>query len=303
MRPMGPAFAMQDIRSESDALGIARQQGLRARDQRRRAILTRTVQLDVIPQLVAARAAAIAPAVALAAAPAAALVAASAPALVIAPAHVAELAELVLGHGESAAVAYVEAMRGNGAGTEALYLDLLAPVARRLGVMWEEDTCDFTEVTVGLWRLQTAMRELSPSFQDQRTSRTDGPRVLLVPLPGESHTFGLSMVYEFFRRAGWNAWSGPVGDSAELAWMVGRERVDVVGFSLSCDERLETVYSEIRAVRRASLNPGLAVMVGGPPFVGNPQLAVQLGADGTATDGRQAVAQAQALVEDIRARE
>lgn len=292
---MGPAFAMQDVRSENDALGIARQQGLRARDQRRRAILTRTVQLDVIPRLVAARAGTITPATA--------LVAATPPALVIAPAHVAELVELVLARGESAAVAYVESMRGNGAGAEALYLDLLAPVARRLGVMWEEDTCDFTEVTVGLWRLQAAMRELSPSFLDQRTSRTDGPRILLVPPPGESHTFGLSMVYEFFRRAGWNAWSGPVADSAELAWMVGREWVDVVGFSLSCDERLETIYSEIRAVRRASLNPGLAVMVGGPPFVGNPLLAAQLGADGTATDGRQAVAQAQALVEDIRARE
>ena len=286
MRPMGSAIAMHEFRSEGDALGIARQQGLRARDQRRRAILTRTVQLDVIPRLVVAHAG----------------VAAPPPALVVAPAHVLELVELVLARGESAAIAYVEAMRGNGAGAEAIYLDLLAPAARRLGVMWEEDTCDFTEVTVGLWRLQTAMRELSPSFLDQRTGRTDGPRILLVPLPGESHTFGLSMVYEFFRRAGWNAWSGPVRDSAELAMLVGRERVDVVGFSLSCDERLETVYSEIRAVRRASLNPGLSVMVGGPPFVGNPLLAAQLGADGTATDGQQAVAQAQALVEDSRAR-
>ncbi len=289
---MGSAFAIQDVRSENDALGIARQQGLRARDQRRRAILTRTVQLDVIPRLVVAHASAITPARAV-----------PPPALAVAPAHVEELVELVLARGESAAVAYVESMRGNGAGAEALYLDLLAPAACRLGVMWNEDLCDFTEVTVGLWRLQSAMRELSPSFLDQRTGHAAGPRILLVPLPGESHTFGLSMVYEFFRRAGWNAWSGPVGDSAELAGMVGREHVDVVGFSLACDERLEAVYSEIRAVRRASLNPGLAVMVGGPPFIGNPLLAAQLGADGTATDGRQAVAQAQALVEDNRARE
>ena len=84
--------------------------------------------------------------------------------------------------------------------------------------------------------------------------------------------------------------------------MVQAERVDVVGFSLACDERLETVYQEIRGVRRASRNPGLSVMVGGPPFVANPLLAAELGADGTATDGRQAVAQAQALVEDSRAR-
>ena len=286
MRTMGQLLAAQDYQSEADALGVARLQGLRARDQRRRAILTRTVQLDVIPRLLTAYNAP-APIV---------------PALVVDPTHVAELVGLVLGRGEPAAIAYVEAMRERGAGAEAIYLDLLAPAARRLGVMWEEDTCDFTEVTVGLWRLQNAMRELSPSFLDQRTSRTDGPRILLVPLPGESHTFGLSMVHEFFRRAGWNAWSGPIESSAELAAMVQAERVDVVGFSLACDERLETVYQEIRNIRRASRNPGLNVMVGGPPFVANPLLAAELGADGTATDGRQAVAQAQALVEDSRAR-
>ena len=286
MRHMGQQFALQDYRSEGEAVGYARQQGLRARDQRRRTILTRTVQLDVIPRLLVAHNAQLQ----------------TPPALDVSPAHVAELVGLVLARGEPAAIAFVESIRAQGAGAEAIYLDLLAPAARRLGVMWEEDACDFTEVTVGLWRLQSAMRELSPSFLDQPTQRTDGPRILLVPLPGESHTFGLSMVYEFFRRAGWNAWSGPVADSADLAAMVRAAHVDVVGFSLSCDERLETVYSEIRAVRRASRNPRLSVMVGGPPFAINPLLAAQLGADGTATDGRQAVAQAQALVEDSRAR-
>ena len=286
MRPMGQAFAIQEARSEVEAYGATRQQAQRAREQRRRAILTRTMQLDVIPRLVIAHAAAAVPP----------------PPLVVLPSHVAELVQLVLAGAEPAAVAFVEAMRDGGATPESLFLDLLAPAARRLGTMWDEDLCDFTEVTVGLWRLQSAMRELSPSSLDRPAVRTGRPRILLVPLPGESHSFGLSMVHEFFRRAGWNAWSGPVADSAELAALVGREHVDVVGFSLSCDERLETAYSEIRAVRRASLNPGLAVMVGGPPFVGNPLLAAQLGADGTATDGRQAVAQAQALVEDSRAR-
>ncbi len=286
MRTMGQLLAAQDYRSEADALGVTRLQGLRARDQRRRAILTRTVQLDVIPRLLTAYNTP-APVV---------------PALVVDPTHVAELVGLVLGRGEPAVIAYVEAMRERGAGAEAIYLDLLAPAAVRLGVLWDEDACDFTEVTVGLWRLQNAMRELSPSFLDRPTGRSDGPRILLVPLPGESHSFGLSMVHEFFRRAGWNAWSGPVESSAEMAAMVRAEHVDVVGFSLACDERLETVYQEIRSVRRASRNPGLSVMVGGPPFVANPLLAAELGADGTATDGRQAVAQAQALVEDSRAR-
>lgn len=293
--PMGQQLAMQDYRTEADAMGAARRQvawsratqheGSRAtqhESRRRQAILTRTVELEVIPRLLRAHAPKVVPAVA---------------PLLVTAAHVADLVGLVLARGEPAAVAFVEAMHDQGAAAESLYLDLLAPAARRLGEMWDNDICDFTEVTIGLWRLQNAMRELSPSFLPSPELRTDGPRVLLVPLPGEMHTFGLSMVYEFFRRAGWNAWSGPVAGSADLRAMVRREWVEVVGFSLACDEKLDVVQAEIRSVRRASQNPALGILVGGPGFTANPLLAAQVGADGTAIDGRQAVLQAQALVD------
>lgn len=287
---MGHPFAIQDYRTEADALGAARQQSTRLHsarqgDERRRVILTRTVELDVIPRLLIAHPTPMA------------LPAPTAADLLVTAVHVADLVALVLSRGEPEAVAFVEAMHDQGAAPEALYLDLLAPAARRLGEMWENDTCDFTEVTIGLWRLQNAMRELSPSFLRAADTRTNGPRVLLVPLPGEDHTFGLSMVYEFFRRAGWNAWSGPVESSADLRSLVRREWVEVIGFSLACDEKLDVARSEIRAVRRASMNPGLGVLVGGPGFTANPGLAAEVGADGTATDGRQAVLQAQALVD------
>ncbi len=289
---MGHPLAIQDFRTEADALSAAHMQSVRLHparqdaarhgDERRRSILTRTVELDVIPRLLIAHP--------LPAAPAAA-------GLLVTAVHVADLVGLVLSRGEPEAVAFVAAMHEGGAAADSLYLDLLAPAARRLGEMWEDDTCDFTDVTIGLWRLQNAMRELSPSFLRSANARTNGPRVLLVPLPGEDHTFGLSMVYEFFRRAGWNAWCGPVESSAELRGMVKHEWVEVIGFSLACDEKLDAVRSEIRSVRRASMNPGLAVLVGGPGFTANPALAGEVGADGTATDGRQAVLQAQALVD------
>ncbi len=289
---MGHPLAIQDFRTEADALGAvhgqsmrqhpARQDPSRQDGERRRAILTRTVELDVIPRLLVAHPRPAAPAGA---------------GLLVTAVHVADLVGLVLSRGEPEAVAFVEAMHGEGAAAESLYLDLLAPAARRLGEMWEDDTCDFTEVTIGLWRLQNAMRELSPSFLRSANPRSNGPRALLVPLPGEDHTFGLSMVYEFFRRAGWNAWSGPVSSSADLRGLVRHEWVEVIGFSLACDEKLDAVRAEIRSVRRASMNPGLGVLVGGPGFTANPLLAAEVGADGTATDGRQAVLQAQALVD------
>ena len=284
-------LAMQDYRTEADALGAARQSMRLARqstglaeqdDQRRRTILTRTVELDVIPRLLIAH-------------PLPAVPAASS--LLVTAGHIADLVGLVLSRGQSETVAFVEGMHGQGAAADSLYLDLLAPAARRLGELWEDDACDFTQVTIGLWRLQNAMRELSPSFLRSTVTRTNSPRALLVPLPGEDHTFGLSMVHEFFCRAGWNAWSGPVGSSADLRGMVRREWVEVIGFSLACDDKLDAVRAEIRSVRRASKNPGLGVLVGGPGFTANPSLAAEVGADGTATDSRQAVLQAQALVD------
>jgi len=283
---MGYPLAIQDFRTEADALGAARRQSARPHPawqdaEQRRSILTRTVELDVIPRLLIAHPVPTPPAVD----------------MLVTVLHVTDLVGLVLSRGEPEAVAFVEAMHGQGAAAESLYLDLLAPAARRLGEMWEDDTCDFTEVTIGLWRLQNAMRELSPSFLRSANTRSNGPRVLLVPLPGEDHTFGLSMVYEFFCRAGWNAWSGPVESSADLRGLVRREWVEVIGFSLACDEKLDAVRTEIRSVRRASMNPGLAVLVGGPGFTANPCLAAEVGADGTAIDGRQAVLQAQLLVD------
>ena len=285
MVEMGPYATFTDASPEADSMARARSQAAVARAGiDRRAILARTVELDVIPQLLMRRFAATR----------AQVIAA------VTIAEVAELADITLGANDSETSRFVTEIRQRGVALDAVYLDLLAPVARRLGEWWEDDICDFMQVTNGLWRLQVAMRDVSPavlaSSRVATGTRQTAPRVLLAPLPGEQHTFGLSMVHEFFRRGGWDAWSGPLADRAELAAMVRHQWVDVVGFSLACDERMDSVAPEIRAVRLASRNPGLAVMVGGPPFIAKPGLAAELGADGTAENGLQAVAAAGELL-------
>lgn len=283
MAAMGQGFSILDCRASDDPPAIDRTFMARPCETRRRAILTRTVEFEVIPRLLRARR----------------------PASVT-PAHVAELVELTLGPVEPATSGFVEVMRHQGFRAESLYLDLLSPAAVRLGDMWVEDLCDFTDVTIGLNRLQGAMRVLSPSFLGPAFlagAELGARRAILVPLPGEQHTFGLAMVHEFFRRAGWSAWSGPIASAAELATMLRTEWFDVLGFSLSCDERLDSVPRQIRAVRQASRNPALAVMVGGPPFTLDPTLVAAVGADGTARDALEAVAQAESLVEERRRRQ
>ena len=169
---------------------------------------------------------------------------------------------------------------------ETLYLDLLAPTARHLGDLWEADVCDFTQVTIGLGRLQQVLHELSHAFQSEMAAAASlGRRVLLIPVPGEQHSFGLFMVAEFFRRAGWDVCGTEVDTRQDLVRTMRDQSFAVVGLSASCGTRLDALAASIRAARRASRNRGVGVMVGGPLFVGHPELVAHVGADATALDG------------------
>ncbi|MFZ1428352.1 MAG: cobalamin B12-binding domain-containing protein [Geminicoccaceae bacterium] len=211
--------------------------------------------------------------------------------------EVEELTGLVLTRDTAMARNFVEEMHGRGTPVETLYLDLLAPTARRLGELWCEDNCNFTDVTVGLGRLQEVLHELSPLFRAEVEPHERGRRVLLVPVPGEQHSFGLHMVAEFFRRTGWDVWSGSqISSGSDLVQLVRSEWFAVVGLSLACETRVDALATGIRALRRASRNRAIGVLVGGPLFIDHPELVARVGADATAIDGGQAPMQAQNLL-------
>ncbi len=284
--------AALDTRGEAEALILAllhveRDSGADDLQSQMRSILTRAVEREVIPRLLQAHGAT-------------AAARRSVP-LVLGSAHVERLVDLSMAPTEVGAYGFVDTLHRQGVAADSIYLDLLAPAANLLGDFWADDTCSFADVTIGLVRLQGIMRELGPAFLGAGRmgvwKRGVPPRAYLLPLPGEQHTFGLTMLLDFFRRAGWDVWTGAMLELADVTALVRAEWVDVVGFSLGCGERLERAQSAIKSVRAASRNPGLAVMVGGPCFVNEPGLAAALGADGTARDGRRAVEAAAVLVE------
>jgi len=210
---------------------------------------------------------------------------------------VQDFARLVLADDDLPWMNSLRDWRGRGLSAETIFLDLLAPAARHLGWLWEEDLCDFTEVTVGVGRLQQLMRDLSPAFGREVEYPADGRRVLLTAPAGEQHTFGMSMVAEFFRRAGWEVVGGVGSLDADPALLAQGEWFDVVGISVGHHVRLEWVKATIAAIRQQSRNKGIGVMVGGPLFVVQPLAADEVGADAVAVDGGQAPALAEGLLE------
>lgn len=257
--------------------------------QERLVRIVRTIEADIIPRLVRAHR------------PAAPELAPPAARRAISSAEVSSFVRQVLAEDDAAWQHAIEALRADGVTIDTLYQDLLTPAARELGRLWEEDDVLFSEVTVGVGRLQRVMRHLSPAFGREVEHPADGRRALLVPAPGEQHTFGLAMVAEYFRRAGWDVVCELDGHAVDPVGMVRGEWFDVIGISVGAEPRLDWLESGIAAVRHASRNRAIGVMVGGPIFVADPARAGTVGADATAPDGRQAPTTAERLL-DERAR-
>jgi len=214
------------------------------------------------------------------------------------PDHVAALVRLLLTGTASQASSYVEALLQRETDADVLLLDLLTRAARCLGEMWDEDLCDFTQVSIGIMRLNNAVRLICATFESDTAQppQNAARRVLLVQAPGEQHGLGLAMVAYYFRRGGWDVRTEPVVALDDLLRLVRENWFGVLGISVSYSDPMDALAAGIAAIRRESRNPRIGVLVGGPAFIADPEAAVAVGADATAADGRLAVQQADILL-------
>jgi methanogenic corrinoid protein MtbC1 len=173
-----------------------------------------------------------------------------------------------------------------------LFVELLEPAARHLGKMWEDDHCDFLDVTRGVARLQKLLAVFN---ETHRVSASDMRRAITTTTFGEQHRFGLAMVEKFMREAGWDVHSEAGSTPESVADAVRNEWFAIAGITLSCESRLDALADMIKAIRARSCNKSIGIMVGGPVFVNRPELAVRVGADAAAVNAPTAVILAQKL--------
>jgi MerR family transcriptional regulator, light-induced transcriptional regulator len=209
----------------------------------------------------------------------------------------AAFAPLALDHDACALLDRIEGFLARGVSVDTIFVELLAPAARHLGVMWEEDDADFVAVTMALWRLQEVVRELSARVPVRHGNGEPLRRALFSVMPGEDHSFGTVIVEDVFRRAGWMTDIVTQCDTSQLLARVAASEYDLIGLTVTGDRHCETVPSVINGLRSVSRNPHVGVMVGGRVFNDDPALASQLGADATAADAASALVVARDLVD------
>lgn len=212
-----------------------------------------------------------------------------------------EFTRLVLDHEASIGLAFIDSLRGRGVDVDSIFLNLLAPAARRLGEMWESDDADFVAVTIALGRLQQTLHDLRRAFLDDTVEAAFDTRrrCILTSYAEDQHIFGALMVAEFLRRANWIVAFEPCQSIAETRRSIQEEWYAIVGLSISTEQDTGRLKSEIAEIRKVSNNPDIAVLVGGRLVNENPGLVKQVDADATAANADLATIAAENLFAQI----
>ncbi|MFN3619296.1 B12-binding domain-containing protein [Sphingorhabdus sp.] len=193
-------------------------------------------------------------------------------------------------------LSFVDECLAMGSSVENIFVDLLAPAARRLGEFWDADSEDFVGVTMGLWRIQEVLRVLTMRIPPV-TGPGHGQRsALFSPMPGEQHSFGTLMVAECFQRAGWETDVLIEPTQSELTGKFATRHYDLIGLTVSNDCSTSALSSLVCTIKAVSSNPYVKVLLGGRVINEHPDLVASCGADATAADAMSAVAVADQLV-------
>jgi methanogenic corrinoid protein MtbC1 len=209
-----------------------------------------------------------------------------------------ELADLLIASDETAAKQLIQELTAGKKSVFPLYGTLFEPAARCLGDLWNEDICSEFDVTLGLCRMQTAVRLLSTHVLGRSRRQAPPPTVLITPEPGEIHRLGSALDSEVLWNAGWVPRCEYPTDDRALQDTLAATWFDVLDLSLSPafrrDHWLPRLTATITQARQASLNPSLLVLVGGRVFVEESLAGAQVGADmasTTALDVQQLITQ------------
>lgn len=196
---------------------------------------------------------------------------------------------------------FVTSLVREGYAIETLFLEVLQPAARYLGARWSDDSCNFAEVTMGMWNIQQVFTDLLAEFHRPPAGFVVedriAPSALFCTLPGCQHRLGVQMIAAFFTRAGWITQLAQGQSEDELLTQIAAFSPELLGVSVSSQKDIQQAAGFIARVR--SLQSGRApeaIMLGGPAVGVFPELAQRAGADILAGDAPEALAQAETLL-------
>ena len=192
------------------------------------------------------------------------------------------------------AVKYILNLVDNGTAVEDIYLKIFQPVQYEIGRLWQLNQISIAQEHYGTSVTQLAMSQLYPNIF---TSFQKGKKALTTCIGDELHELGIRMVADLLELNGWDTIHlGSNTPVLEILQIIEEKNIDVLAISVTLPNQLEESKSLISAVRE---NDGLSrvkIMVGGRLFIQNNDLWQKIGADGFASDAKEAVKVADSIL-------
>lgn len=209
--------------------------------------------------------------------------------------EVARLCDALLSPDNRAADRIILEARQDGAAVETLYLGYVAAAARRLGDLWDADKITFVDVTLACGKLFRIIRGLRHIIAPAIIENRDERPAMFALVPGETHTLGIEIATDLFRRNGWDI-DMMVGDDhdalLEQADMRNYRAIVLVANSDALIGRLTRLVLALRIS-----HPLAQVVVAGNIVAHHPDICALVGADDVIKDIEGAVGRLKEVVE------
>lgn len=165
----------------------------------------------------------------------------------------------------------------------------LPQAARELGCQWLEDEASFSEVSIGVARMQALLHRIGRGWLERTEPVAGQPSVLLLLPEGEQHTFGAMVVLAQLRRRGASVRFRSGGAVAEIGAAVQQHEYDAALISVGCEEKLELCRKLVQALRKGS-GGDMRIVVGGAVLDRPVDVLQATGADLVTNDLERALA-------------
>jgi methanogenic corrinoid protein MtbC1 len=195
-------------------------------------------------------------------------------------ADIEALAEALISEDAEVALQQSLGLQRAGHSAEAVYLTYLGGAARLLGHWWDESKVSFVDVTVGTSRIYSIMLAMRHLFIAE--SPISHRSAAFASVPGETHTLGITMAAELFRKDGWDIDLKVGRTHEELVDEIGARDHRIVGLSCAGKHSITALARLIVALRIS--NPAARILVSGHVIDDTHDVAAAFGADAIAAD-------------------
>jgi MerR family transcriptional regulator, light-induced transcriptional regulator len=184
----------------------------------------------------------------------------------------------------------------NGRSVREIYLSVFQPAQREIGWLWQLNKITVAQEHYCTAATQLIMSRLYPYIFEAAGGKRTGRVFVGACVSGELHELGIRMVTDFFEMEGWDTFFLGANTPVEgiLDFCV-EKKTDLLGISIGMFTNLPDLEQTISAVRADPRAGATRIIVGGYPFVAEPDLYRTVGADATAASAEDAVHAARTL--------